>query len=76
VGKILEQDTSIATGAGHHSLVKVPGRDEWYIVYHRRPKGETSANHRETCIEKLEFDDQGFIKPVRITREGVLPVKM
>lgn len=75
IGKILEQDTAIASGAGHHSLVKVPGKDEWYIVYHRRPKGDSAANHRETCIEKIEFDDQGFIKPVRITREGVLPVK-
>jgi beta-xylosidase len=71
IGKILEQDTTIASGAGHHSLVKVPGKDEWYIVYHRRPKGDTNANHRETCIEKIEFDDQGFIKPVKITRDGV-----
>jgi beta-xylosidase len=76
IGKILEQDTTIASGAGHHSLVKVPGRDEWYIAYHRRPKGDKNPNDRETCIEKLEFDNQGFIKPVKITREGVLPVKM
>ena len=71
IGKILEQDTTIASGAGHHSLVKVPGKDEWYIAYHRRPKGETNPNHRETCIEKIEFDNQGFIRPVKITREGV-----
>src|SRR3569832_1962961 len=32
IGKILQQDPAIATGAGHHSLLKVPGRDEWYIV--------------------------------------------
>jgi beta-xylosidase len=74
IGKILEQDTSIASGAGHHSLVQVPGRDEWYIAYHRRPKGDTGRDHRETCIEKIEFDDQGFIKPVRISRVGVKPV--
>jgi beta-xylosidase len=76
IGKILEQDISIASGAGHHSLVKVPGRDEWYIVYHRRPKGETDANHRETCIEKIEFDSQGFIIPVKISREGVEAVRL
>lgn len=75
IGKILEQDTAIATGAGHHSLVKVPGRDEWYIAYHRRPKGDSGRDHRETCIEKIEFDNQGFIKPVKITREGVKAVK-
>jgi beta-xylosidase len=75
IGKILVQDTTIASGAGHHSLVQVPGRDEWYIVYHRRPKGETDPNHRETCIEKITFDNQGFIKPVKISREGVEAVK-
>jgi beta-xylosidase len=74
IGKILEQDTTIATGAGHHSLVKVPGKDEWYIAYHRRPKGDKNGNHRETCIEKIEFDNQGFIKPVKLTREGVSAV--
>lgn len=36
IGKILEQDPAIARGAGHHSVIQVPGRDEWYIVYHRR----------------------------------------
>jgi beta-xylosidase len=45
VGKILEQDTKIANGAGHHSIIKGPGKDEWYIVYHRRPLGETDGNY-------------------------------
>jgi beta-xylosidase len=76
IGKILEQDTTIASGAGHHSIVKVPGKDEWYIAYHRRPKGDKGRDHRETCIEKLEFDNQGFIKPVKITREGVSAVEV
>jgi beta-xylosidase len=75
IGKILQQDTTIARGAGHHSVVKVPGRDEWYIIYHRRPEGDKAANHRETCIEKMEFDANGLIKPVKITREGVAAVK-
>ncbi|RYF59755.1 MAG: arabinan endo-1,5-alpha-L-arabinosidase, partial [Cytophagaceae bacterium] len=43
----------------------------WYIVYHRRPLTETDGNHRETCIDKLEFDEKGAIKPVQITVEGV-----
>jgi beta-xylosidase len=76
IGKILEQDTAIATGAGHHSLVQVPGKDEWYIAYHRRPKGDTSPNHRETCLEKIEFDMDGFIKPVKITESGVRAVEI
>lgn len=71
VGKILQQDASVATGAGHHSVIQVPGSDQWYIVYHRRPLGETDANHRVTCIDKLVFDAQGRIQPVKITKEGV-----
>ncbi len=76
VGKILQQDPKVATGAGHHSVMRVPGKkgsetDAWYIVYHRRPLTETDGNHRETCIDRLEFDDKGAIKPVQITVEGV-----
>ncbi|MCR5269706.1 MAG: glycoside hydrolase family 43 protein [Prevotella sp.] len=73
IGKILQQDPAVATGAGHHSVVKGAGADEWYIVYHRRPLGDTGRDHRVTCIDKLEFDDQGFIKPVKMTFEGVSP---
>jgi beta-xylosidase len=71
IGKILQQDPKIATGAGHHSVIKVPGEDKWYIVYHRRPLTETDGNSRETCIEEMHFDEKGFIKPVTITKEGV-----
>ena len=56
IGKILEQDPAIACGAGHHSVIQVPGRDEWYIVYHRRPLNETAASSRETCIDRMYFD--------------------
>jgi beta-xylosidase len=71
VGKILQQDPTVATGAGHHSVLQVPGTDEWYIVYHRRPLGETDPNHRVTCIDRLYFDGQGRIQPVKITADGV-----
>ena len=71
VGKILQQDPVIATGAGHHSVIQIPGKDEWYIVYHRRPVGETDGNFRVTCIDRMYFDEKGFIKPVIITNEGV-----
>jgi alpha-L-rhamnosidase len=71
VGKVLTQDPKVATGAGHHSVVRVPGEDEWYIVYHRRPLGETDPNHRVVCIDRLTFDAQGHIQPVRLTVEGV-----
>ncbi len=71
MGKILQQDTEIATGAGHHSIINIPGTDEWMIVYHRRPLGEKAAGHRETAIDHLYFNSDGTIKPVKMTREGV-----
>ncbi len=71
IGKILQQDPEIATGAGHHSVMHPEGSDDYYIVYHRRPLGETNANHRATCIDKMTFDKDGFINPVKITFEGV-----
>lgn len=71
IGKILQQDANVATGAGHHGIIRHPKTDEFYIVYHRRPLGETDQNHRVVCIERMEFDDTGHIKPVTITFEGV-----
>lgn len=71
IGTVLEQDPKVATGAGHHSLIQVPGTDDWYICYHRRPLTETHRNHRVTCIDHLEFDANNRIKPVKITFEGV-----
>ena len=71
VGKILEQNPEIATGAGHNSLFCDPYHDQWYIVYHRRPKGSTDRNHRVTCIDRLYFDEKGYIKPVVISTQGV-----
>lgn len=71
IGKIVEQNPKIATGAGHHSVINVPNSDKYYIVYHRRPLTETDANSRETCIEEMHFDENGYIKPVAITNQGV-----
>ncbi|MCW5767137.1 MAG: glycoside hydrolase family 43 protein [Phycisphaeraceae bacterium] len=74
IGKILQQDPEVATGAGHHSVIHVPDSDEYYIVYHRRPLGETDRDHRVVCIDRMEFDAEGLIKPVKITFEGVPPL--
>ncbi len=71
IGKILQQDPSIATGAGHHSVIAVPKTDRYYIVYHRRPLTEKDGNSRVTCMDRMYFDENGLIKPVVITNEGV-----
>ncbi|RYE19223.1 MAG: arabinan endo-1,5-alpha-L-arabinosidase [Sphingobacteriales bacterium] len=71
ISTVLKQDAAIATGAGHHSVVNIPGTNEWYIIYHRRPLTETNGNHRVTCIDRMYFDKDGYIQPVKITNEGV-----
>src|SRR5687768_12414668 len=71
VGRILQQDSTVATGAGHHSVLQAPDSKKWYIVYHRRPLGETDRNHRVVSIDELVFDERGFIRPVVITKTGV-----
>ena len=65
---VLQQDTNIATGAGHHSVIHSAADDKYYIVYHRRPLGETAANHRVVCIDELFFDEHGHILPVKMTK--------
>jgi beta-xylosidase len=69
IGRILQQDSTVATGAGHHSVLNEG--DQWYIVYHRRPLGETDRNHRVVSIDELRFDERGLILPVAITKTGV-----
>lgn len=71
IGTILEQDPQVARGAGHHSVIHEPKSDKWYIVYHRRPLGETDGNYRVTCIDEMVFDEKGFIQPVVMTFDGV-----
>ncbi|MFJ3668674.1 family 43 glycosylhydrolase [Streptomyces sp. NPDC090106] len=67
-------------GTGHHSVVNVPGTDEWYVVYHRfalngpgRPGGD--GVHRETTIDRLWFAADGTLQPVVPTLEGIGPVR-
>jgi len=71
IGTILKADETIATGAGHHSVINVPNTDEWYMVYHRRPIPNFDRDHRVVCIDRLYFNADGTIKEVKMTFEGV-----
>ncbi|GGI23623.1 family 43 glycosylhydrolase [Pedobacter mendelii] len=79
---ILAKDTQNGIyGTGHNSVIQIPGKDEWYIVYHRftLPEGITMGSaagyNREVCIDKLEFNKDGSIKKVTPTLTGIKPVK-
>ena len=71
IGTILQHDPEVATGAGHHSVIHPEGSDDYYIIYHRRPIGEIAIKNRVTCIERMTFDADGYINPVKITFKGV-----
>ncbi len=71
---VLSQDPSRGIfGTGHHSILRKPDTDEWYIVYHRfaRPdaikKGWSAGYNREVCIDRMEFEADGKIKKVTPT---------
>ncbi|WP_334523112.1 family 43 glycosylhydrolase [Streptomyces sp. B21-105] len=76
-GVILEKDLALGIkGTGHHSVVQVPGTDDWYIAYHRFAIPGGDGTHRETTVDKLEFDSAGLIKKVVPTLSSVDPVSV
>lgn len=68
-------------GTGHNSVIRSQQTGDWYIVYHRFnvPKGirmgHSAGFHREVCIDGMEFDENGYLLPVKPTLEGVVPPK-
>ncbi len=59
-------------GTGHHQVICKSGTDEWYIIYHRFAwlnggKMNGPGYHREVCIDKLEFAEDGRIIQVKPT---------
>lgn len=61
---IVLQKNGPAVGTAHHSVVNVPGTDRWYAAYHRHAIPEGSGYKRETCLVRMEFRDDGSIKPM------------
>ncbi len=63
----------------HHSIINIPGTDQWYICYHRFNIPTTvnvggglyAGSHREVAIDRMEFDSEGNIIPVTATLEGI-----
>lgn len=65
----------VVKGAGHHSVVNVPGTNQWFIAYHRFKIPGGDGYNRETCISPMYFDKAGRILPVNVF-EKVKPVKV
>ncbi len=77
---VLRQDPDNGIyGTAHNSVIQVPGRDEWYIVYHRINKAYLDREkgpgfHRQVCIDRMEFAKDGSIRIVKPTNKGIAPV--
>lgn len=71
-GTILTSDAN-HKGPGHHSIIHLPGIDQWLIVYHRWNNRQGDGPYhgsRETCLDKLEHDPAGLLRPVTMTNTG------
>ncbi len=72
-GKILESDARFQ-GPGHHAFVQKPGMDQWFIVYHRwetERKKPPLPGTRRLAVEKIAYDAQGRIQPIRMGEGNV-----
>ncbi len=62
-------------GPGHHSILQ--DGDNYYIVYHRHNNPHAIHGfHRQLCIDKMEFDSNGDILPVKPTHSGIIPASL
>jgi len=75
---ILSKDSAQGIyGTGHNSVLQIAGKDEWYIVYHRfnYPNGihmgDAAGFNREVCIDRMYFDNEGNILPVKPSHQGI-----
>lgn len=69
---ILEQNTTLGIlGPGGGTILAIPSRDEHYVAYHRFKIPGGDGTNRETCIDRLLFNSDGTIAPVKPTREGL-----
>jgi beta-xylosidase len=51
-------------GPGHHSVVRVPGSDTWYVAYHRFAVPAGNGTNRETAIDRMYFNADGTVQPI------------
>ena len=62
-------------GPGHHSILQ--DGNNYYIVYHRHNNPHAIHGfHRQICIDKMEFDADGNILPIKPTHDGIIPASL
>lgn len=57
-------------GPGHQSVIQIG--EEYYLVYHRHNNPNSGGGfHRQICIDRLVFDEEGNIERLEPTHTGV-----
>lgn len=57
-------------GPGHHSVFTV--NNQYYVAYHRQDfYFYPTCSERQICIDKMDFDENGWIKKIVPTNAGV-----
>lgn len=68
-GAVLTSDAT-RKGPGHHSFISLPSGGGWRILYHRW-EGQSGdgpyQGSRQICLDEVEYDAHGMIKPIRMT---------
>lgn len=55
-------------GPGHGSFFSPNGSDQWYFIYLEYSRGSTN---RQIYADKMDFNPDGIIVPITLTKEGV-----
>jgi len=69
---VLKQNEEQTTrGPGHNSVLLFEGQH--YIVYHQhnQPHEDGALVYRQTCVDRLDFNDDGTIRRVTPTQTGI-----
>lgn len=57
-------------GPGHHSVFTI--EDDYFVAYHRQDfYFYPTCSERQICIDRMEFDEDNWIKKVNPTNEGI-----
>ena len=58
------------SNTNHQSIVAF--NNDWYFIYHNGGiQTDGSSYSRSVCIEKMEYNDDGTIKPIVMTTKGI-----
>lgn len=69
-GKLFDSSTRTAVAKGHASIIKVPGRDRYFLVYNRKNDSVTQ-NSIAVSIDRINFKADRSLIPVKMTDKGV-----